>query len=323
MARASHKEWNVIVELPEPSTKKKKGVNKKDNLTQEDEIQTTYHGPSANQAQAIASEMPTSDTSSRAHPVIRASNWKPRESRFPEKIEGTSKSVDPGHESLLQEEKAKIEDLKAKRAATNKKNRERSKSQTALKAEVRTLKEALKMERGSSTTLQKEVNEKNKLVARYQEESARMKRKGAVDSIDDNQLNVELRDVRMLCQNFVSENAVATLNGIPSHFTEHVLEMGMPSHLSLGERQQVFAAFVKEPGATVMLLGILLSYVVFEPVLDHPFVFFDSADIWTKTGLQRVLDHGLRRMYHLSGEDSARTNYADQETRKWPIHGAR
>lgn len=99
----------------------------------------------------------------------------------------------------------------------------------------------------------------------------------------------------MLWQNWTSEYAISSLEGIKSSAIKKVFQRALPSPLPKPERQQLYELFIKERAAPRMLLSILLSYSVCKTLLDDPFAFLGGAEDETKTGLERVLSHGTLR----------------------------
>jgi hypothetical protein len=166
----------------------------------------------------------------------------------------------------------------------------RKKGATALRKEVKAYQEKTKNEHKASKDLQ------GRLVDELEQtKEALFSRigKGATGALDDNFLQGKLEEIRMSWQNWVSENAVPSLDGIGKEYIESLLSRAMPQPLRPHETQQLYQLFTQDPGAPRMLLGILVSYSAYEPLLQDPFAFLGDQDHQERAVLERILDHGM------------------------------
>ncbi len=218
---------------------------------------------------------------------------KKQESIKPEETVETLRSGNEILRQLLQEEKAKNKDLKAKKAMVVKENVSRRRQQTTLKTETKYLKEELQSERTSSAAVQRAFDERNEYAKQIAEAHFTRRGKGATDALDDNQVIDMLKGVRMLWQNLVSDNAVASLEGTPKHYIEGLLKRAMPQPLSPVETERLHQLFIKAQGAPRMLLGILVSHLLCETLFQDPFAFLEDAREGEKAGMNMILDYGM------------------------------
>ena len=130
-------------------------------------------------------------------------------------------------------------------------------------------------------------------VEQTREELFRRIGKGASDALDDDYVHDKLKELRMLWQNWVSENAISSVDTIPQPLMEKLLETALPNTLSSAESQQLYHLFIKEQGAPRMLLGILVSHSVCETLFRDPFAFLEAAGKREQAVLQSILDHGM------------------------------
>ena len=223
---------------------------------------------------------------------------RPRDKR--EKPEETKESLRLAFDhfkSLYEEERAKNKELRVKKAAAIKENKKRSRAQTKLRKEVKLWKEKTQNERRSSVNLQKTLAERDKYIEDAQEAVFSRIGKGATDTLDDNYVQDNFKELRMLWQNWISEYAISSLEGIECSAIKKVFQRALPNPLPKPEREQLYELFIKERAAPRMLLSILLSYSVCKTLLDDPFTFLGSAEDEAKTGLERVFSHGILRKF--------------------------
>ncbi|ERF72258.1 hypothetical protein EPUS_02145 [Endocarpon pusillum Z07020] len=227
-------------------------------------------------------------------PKARKRRTRKKEQPVPEETLDSLRSEREYFKGLYEQEKAKAKDLKIKRAAINKENISRRKNQTTLKQKVKSWQAETQNEQKFVAELQKKLADKDQIIAKSSEAVFRHIGKGASDTLDDNHVRGRLKEVRMMRQNWVSEHAISSLNGVPEQFIKRLLEYGMPKAVSLLEKQSTYQLFIREQGAPRMLLGILVSHSC-RQLLEDPFASLERVGHAEKMGLQRVLDHGMPR----------------------------
>jgi len=180
-------------------------------------------------------------------------------------------------EALYAKEKATTKNLKARKADQTKDLIHRRTTQTESKRELKASQDVIKSLR----------RETRKLLERI----PGIER--ATDSLDDDYLRDRLKEIRMSWQGLVSESAVTSLERIPRPYIEKLFAKAMPKPLPPLETKQLYQLFIQEPGAPRMLLGILVSHLLCETLLQDPFAFLEDASAGKMAGLKMVLDHGM------------------------------
>lgn len=191
----------------------------------------------------------------------------------------------------INEAKKLFEDEKAtEKAATTEKSKLWSKTKAELKRKLKRCEEKLQSEKKCSTDLRNQLAEKENDIAQKTENFFRSIGKGASQALDDDHVLDKFKELRMLWQNWVSDNAISSLDSISEKDIVWLLECAMPIPLSPLESQRLYHQITREEGAPRMLLGILISYSICEELLEDPFAFLEARE---KAGLQYVLDHGM------------------------------
>ncbi len=270
----------------------------RDEVRTRSEVKADTRGGGMDRNAGYASDGSTEDDDSKdaSYNSVKLKQRRPRTKQQPPKPPATVESLSLELEDvrkLYVDEREKNKDLKSKKAAAVKEYKRRRRAQTELKKNVKAGRNEIKRMQRSSVDSLKRLAEKEKIIEETKEALFRRMGKGGRDTLDDNHVHDMLNEVRMLLQDWVSANAVPFVDVVPGQRIKELLELGMPNPLSMPKTEQLYQLFIKERGASRMLLGILVAHTICRKLFQDPFAFLEDASEGVKIVLERVLNHGM------------------------------